>query len=105
MNRLGFSIAEIEKLCTSLNSTSSFKVQTVFCHLVASEDALQDPFTINQFNKFGIATTLLQERLGYSFIRHIANSAAAIRHQQLQLDMVRLGIGLYGVDSAGILVN
>jgi len=101
MNRLGFSIAEIEKLCTSLNSTSSFKVQTVFSHLVASEDALQDPFTINQFNKFGIATTLLQERLGYSFIRHIANSAAAIRHQQLQLDMVRLGIGLYGVDSAG----
>lgn len=101
MNRLGFSITDIQKLCTCLNSTSSFKVQTVFSHLVASEDALQDPFTINQFNKFEIAATLLQERLGYSFIRHIANSAAAIRHQQLQLDMVRLGIGLYGVDSAG----
>jgi alanine racemase len=42
----------------------------------------------------------LREKLGYTFICHIANSAATIRHPQMQMDMVRLGIGLYGVDSA-----
>ena len=38
--------------------------------------------------------------LSYSFIKHIANSAAIIRHPLLQMDMVRLGIGMYGVDAA-----
>ncbi|HYV54486.1 MAG TPA: alanine racemase, partial [Chitinophagaceae bacterium] len=38
--------------------------------------------------------------LGYSFIKHMANSAAIIRHPLLQMDMVRLGIGMYGVDAA-----
>jgi alanine racemase len=46
------------------------------------------------------AGNVLEEVLGYSFIKHIANSAAIIRHPQLQMDMVRLGIGMYGVDIA-----
>jgi alanine racemase len=43
---------------------------------------------------------MIGKMLGYSFIKHIANSAAIIRHPLLQMDMVRLGIGMYGVDSA-----
>lgn len=100
MNRLGFSISDIEKLGNELLATPSFKIQTVFSHLAASEESQQDDFTYEQFNRFQKASKQLQQKMGYSFIRHIANSAATIRHPQLQLDMVRLGIGLYGVDSA-----
>ena len=100
MNRLGFSINDIERLGTVLLSGPSFKVQTVFSHLAGSEEKEQDGFTTQQAEKFEIAAKQLQGKLGYDFIRHIANSAAAIRHPQLQMDMVRLGIGLYGVDSA-----
>ena len=42
----------------------------------------------------------MQESLGYSFLRHISNSAAIVRNPAMQLDMVRLGIGLYGIDPA-----
>jgi alanine racemase len=99
MNRLGFPTTEIEKLADEL-ATSSFKVKSVFSHLAASEEAVQDSFTIEQFQKFEKASKQLQDKLGYFFIRHIANSAATIRHPQLQMDMVRLGIGLYGVDNS-----
>lgn len=101
MNRLGFAVDEIEKLSDALTSTSSFTIQTVFSHLAASEEMVHDSFTIEQYRKFDEASKKLQERTGTHFIRHIANSAAAARHPQLQMDMVRLGIGLYGVDSAG----
>lgn len=99
MNRLGFAIGEIEKLCDYLVSTLSFRIQSVFSHLAASEEAIQDDFTWQQFRLLENASNHLQEKLDYSFIRHIANSAAATRHPELQLEMVRLGIGLYGVDS------
>jgi Alr-MurF fusion protein len=101
MNRLGFSVNEIELLGNELLNSPSFKVQSCFSHLAASEDKEQDDFTKQQADKFQKAADELQSKLGYTFIRHIANSAAAIRHPQLQMDMVRLGIGLYGVDSAG----
>ena len=101
MNRLGFATSDIGKLSSALQATSSFKVQTVFSHLAASEEATQDEFTFQQFTLFDKVAKELQEKLGYSFISHIANSAAVIRHPELQMDMIRLGIGLYGVDSSG----
>lgn len=100
MNRLGFSVNEIKELGQYLNQTSSFKIQSVFSHLAASEEVIQDSFTMQQFSLFRNAASELQQVLGYSFISHIANSAAAFRHPEMQLDMVRLGIGLYGVDSS-----
>ena len=100
MNRLGFSVDDIEMLGNALLESPSFKIQTCFSHLAGSEEKEQDVFTEQQAKKFEKAANELQEKLGYSFIKHIANSAAAIRHPQLQMDMVRLGIGLYGVDSA-----
>jgi alanine racemase len=101
MNRLGFASGEIEKLADHLGKTSSLKVQTVFSHLAASEDPGQDEFTLQQFARFQQAIKQVKEKLNYSFIEHIANSGAIFRLPQLQLDMVRLGIGLYGIDSAG----
>jgi alanine racemase len=100
MNRLGFEAGEIDQLSSALQSTYSFLVQTVFSHLAASEEAAQDDFTLQQVRLFEKASAVLQDKLGYPFIRHIANSAAVIRHPQLQMDMIRLGIGLYGVDSS-----
>jgi alanine racemase len=100
MNRLGFSAIQIENLGKEIKTTSTFRVQSVFSHLAASEDAMQDEFTDRQFDLFKNACNILEKDIGYKFLRHIANSAAILRHSQMQLDMVRLGIGLYGVDSA-----
>jgi Alr-MurF fusion protein len=100
MNRLGFAAEEMDKLYRLIKATSSFRVQSVFSHLAASEDAMQDEFTNKQYDLFLNACSVLEKGIGYNFLRHIANSAAILRHPQMQLDMVRLGIGLYGVDSS-----
>jgi Alr-MurF fusion protein len=100
MNRLGFDAADIKKLGGSLNQTDSFKVKSVFSHLAGSEDPAEDEFTLQQHAKFISASNELEKMLEYSFIKHIANSAAIIRHPLLEMDMVRLGIGMYGVDAA-----
>jgi alanine racemase len=101
MNRLGFASEEAEELAGYLQKASSLKVQTVFSHLAASEDPKEDDFTFQQFNRFQQSVLKLKEKLHYPFLQHIANSGAIFRLPQLHLDMVRLGIGLYGVDSAG----
>ncbi|HLF46142.1 MAG TPA: bifunctional UDP-N-acetylmuramoyl-tripeptide:D-alanyl-D-alanine ligase/alanine racemase, partial [Chitinophagaceae bacterium] len=100
MNRLGFAKDELSLLAKELSASSSFRIKSVFTHLAASEDPAQDTFTRQQFEHFTIACRDLQKALGYTFLCHIANSAAILRHPEMQLDMVRLGIGLYGVDSA-----
>jgi alanine racemase len=101
MNRLGFSSVDIDELGIYLSHTTSFKVQSVFSHLAAAEECSQDQYTGQQSEKFIAATAQLEKKLGYHFLKHIANSAAIIRHEQLHYDMVRTGIGLYGVDSSG----
>lgn len=101
MNRLGFAVAEMEKLSSALLATTTYKIQSVFSHLAASEDPGQDEFTFMQWEKLSGAIISLEKKIGYTVLKHLANSAAIIRHPALQLDMVRLGIGLYGIDSAG----
>lgn len=100
MNRLGFEPADAATLGDLIKHNASMAVKSVFSHLVASESAVHDGFTQEQVRLYESACAGLQERLGYRFIRHIANSAAIFRWPQYQFDMVRLGIGLYGVDSA-----
>jgi len=100
MNRLGFAIGDLDKLISLLKKTLSFRVQSVFTHFAASEELVQDEFTREQFKLFSQAAVRLESQLGYTFLKHAANSAAAIRFPEMQMDMVRLGIGLYGVDSA-----
>jgi alanine racemase len=102
MNRLGFSEKEIPALITYLSSTSSFSIQSVFSHLAASEDPTSDPFTFQQFSIYQSVTNKLSQQLNCSFLKHIANSAAALRHPSFSMDMVRVGIGLYGVESSTI---
>jgi alanine racemase len=100
MNRLGFDTDEIEVIAAYLKSTPSFIVQSVFSHLAAGEDPAEDQFTLLQWQRFVAASDQLEKKIGYQLLKHIANSAAIIRHPALRMDMVRLGIGMYGVDSA-----
>jgi alanine racemase len=83
-----------------IKNESTMAVKSVFSHLVASERAEHDGFTQHQVELFEEACKKMEQSLGYSFIKHIANSAAIFRKPQFQFDMVRLGIGLYGIDSA-----
>ncbi len=99
MNRLGFATDDMKQLIESLKK-STFKIQSVFSHLAASEEAQQDAFTKRQAEIFLNASAEIELAFGYTFIKHIANTAAIIRHPQLQMDMVRLGIGLYGIDNS-----
>ncbi|MCG7857510.1 bifunctional UDP-N-acetylmuramoyl-tripeptide:D-alanyl-D-alanine ligase/alanine racemase [Flavihumibacter sediminis] len=97
MNRLGFAEADITELLQLLVQPW-FKIQSVFSHLAASEDPQHDAFTLRQVELFEAATKRIAAVLDHSFLRHIENTAAIFRHPQWQMDMVRLGIGLYGVD-------
>jgi alanine racemase len=100
MHRLGFETKETAALGRFLTGTASFRVQTVFTHLASGEDPLEDDYTKQQADVFTASCIALEKQLGYKFIRHAANTAAIVRHPALHLDMVRLGIGLYGIDSA-----
>lgn len=105
MHRLGFEFAETEELCFILKNCTVLQVKSVFSHLAGSGSAEHDEFTWQQFNTFQKVCTLLEEALGYKFIRHISNTSAITRWPEMQLNMVRLGIGLYGIDEAAGLAN
>ncbi len=100
MHRLGFERDQINELIIELKSNNRFVVKSVFSHLAGSEDPIHDDFTKQQSESFQNSCTLIQQAIGYPFLKHILNSAGIFRHPELQLDMVRLGIGLYGVDSS-----
>jgi len=105
MHRLGFLMEDMPALCNLLKQQHSFTVKSVFTHLAGSENPLHDDFTAKQAADFRMMADELETVLGYPFIRHMANTSAIHRHPGLQEDMVRLGIGLYGVDPALALQN
>jgi Alr-MurF fusion protein len=98
MKRLGFELADISNLCKALQQKRLFKIESVFTHLVASDAPEHDDFTLQQFQLFENIALQIENAIGYQFLQHVANSSAIYRHPFLQKDMVRLGIGLYGVD-------
>lgn len=103
MHRLGFSMQDLDRLVTMLHDNELVQVVSIFSHLVASEDPSLDHFTLEQSMRFDEMSQRLCNTLPVSPLRHLCNSAAITRHPNLQYDMVRLGIGLYGVDGSGIL--
>jgi alanine racemase len=100
MHRLGFEEFDIDILCDMLEENRYVKVQSVFSHLVASDSKDHDEFTKLQVQRFETAFKKIEEALGYQVIKHIANTSGITRWPQAQYDMVRLGIGLYGIDAA-----
>lgn len=105
MNRLGFDENEINEIAHLFKNNQTMVVQSVFSHLTSSEDETEDTYTFLQAQIFKSNCNEIEKIIGYPFIKHIANSAAALRHKSLQLDMVRLGIGLYGVDTTHSKIN
>ncbi|MBS1688981.1 MAG: alanine racemase, partial [Bacteroidetes bacterium] len=103
MHRLGFIADEIGELKQRLLNNEHIHVASIFSHLAASEDPTKDDFTRQQGNNFEQMSASLMEQLPNKPLRHLCNSAAIVRHPSLQYDMVRLGIGLYGIDSSDVL--
>ncbi len=100
MHRLGFMAHEIDSLLKLIAETKAVDVKSVFSHLTSSEDPLDDDFTHKQIGEFNQLAHKMKESLGYAFIRHLSNTSGISRWPEAQFDMVRLGIGLYGIDHA-----
>jgi alanine racemase len=103
MHRLGFQEGDLESVIRQLRSHPQIRVRTVFSHLAASESPGHDAFTHEQATRFTTMYEIIAAGLGYRPLRHILNSGGITRFPQYQLDMVRLGIGLYGIDSSEVL--
>ena len=99
MHRLGFMKSELDALMAYLRKCKAVRVKSVYSHLAAAEDPAQDEFTLGQVALFEEGFTALSESLGYKPMRHILNSAGIERFPQYQFDMVRLGIGIYGISA------
>ncbi|MBO5960282.1 MAG: bifunctional UDP-N-acetylmuramoyl-tripeptide:D-alanyl-D-alanine ligase/alanine racemase [Paludibacteraceae bacterium] len=99
MHRLGFSKEEMPILTNLLASQSTMAVRSAFSHLAGSDDPQFDDFTLRQINTFTQCANELQQALTYPIMRHILNSAGIERFTEHQLDMVRLGIGHYGISA------
>jgi len=101
MHRLGFLPNEITELATLLSTTTEVEVKTAFSHLVAAGNRHHHDFTLQQINRFSASVNELEAILGYKVIRHVANTSGIVNWPSAYMDMVRLGIGLYGVDMSG----
>lgn len=99
MHRLGFMTSELDELLAYLASTDSVRVCSVYSHLAASEDPDHDSFTEGQVKMFVANADRISEAIGYRPMYHILNSAGIERFPQYQFDMVRLGIGIYGISA------
>ncbi|MBR4849002.1 MAG: bifunctional UDP-N-acetylmuramoyl-tripeptide:D-alanyl-D-alanine ligase/alanine racemase [Bacteroidaceae bacterium] len=101
MHRLGFLPEEIPMLIDTLKRQSALTPRSVFSHFAGSDSPLFDDFTKTQMKRFETAAGMLQGAFTQKILRHICNSAGAERFTDAQYDMVRLGIGLYGVSPIG----
>jgi alanine racemase len=101
MHRLGVEEKELHKVTELLVNNRNVKVASVFSHLGSADCQDHDHLTSMQASAFERMTQLIQERLGYGFLRHLLNSAGIERFPQFQYDMVRVGIGLYTDHNGG----
>ena len=99
MHRLGFMSEELGELFAFLKDCKWVKVKSVYSHLAAADDPEHDEFTLGQISLFKANADRLTSVLGYKPLYHILNSAGIERFPQYQFDMVRLGIGIYGVSA------
>jgi alanine racemase len=102
MRRLGFVESELPAMLDALAACSNLEVATVFSHLAGSDSNLLDQFTREQAATFERMYRVLTAGLGYAPDRHLANTGAIVRFPEYHYEMVRLGIGIYGVDTGGM---
>ncbi len=105
MHRLGFEKNTLPNLVDIITTGNRMVVVSVFSHFAASGSEQHEAFSLQQVNLLNEWCILLEQQLGYKFLKHISNTAAILRNPGYQFSMVRLGIGLYGVDSSGLHQN
>ena len=99
MHRLGFMENELPALLDFLKNNRRIKVQSVYSHLAASDEPQHDEFTLGQIELYQKMASRIDAVLGYKPMHHILNTAGIERFIQYQFDMVRLGIGIYGIST------
>ena len=99
MHRLGFMPSEIPALLDFLACHPQVRVKSIYSHLAAAEDPSEDEFTLGQISLFREGAEKIGAALGYRPMWHVLNSAGIERFPQYQFDMVRLGIGIYGISA------
>ncbi len=101
MHRLGFAANQVDELLGLISPESGLKIMSVFSHLAGSDDPAHDDFTEQQILQFREISDKICRSADYPILRHILNSAGISRFGAHQMEMVRLGIGLYGIDASG----
>ena len=99
MHRLGFMTDELPELLDFLRDCPFVRVKSVFSHLAVAEDPAEDEYTMGQLHTFEKNAGTIAAGIGYRPMFHILNSAGIERFPQYQFDMVRLGIGIYGISA------
>lgn len=99
MHRLGFMTSELEELMRFLRDHKEVSVKSIYSHLAAAEDPAEDEFTRGQLRMYTDNAGKLTRELGYKPMWHVLNSAGIERFPEYQYDMVRLGIGIYGISA------
>lgn len=97
MHRLGFMSSEIDELTSFLPSCPEVRVKSIYSHLATADDPSLDEYTLAQIDMFKRNAPRISDALGYKPMYHILNSAGIERFSEYQFDMVRLGIGIYGL--------
>lgn len=96
MQRVGFEKDVLKELIAFLHQNSELHIKSIFSHLAAADEAKHDEFTKSQISKFEEMSKDIISELPYPVMRHILNSSGIERFTYAQMDMVRLGIGIYG---------
>ncbi len=99
MHRLGFTESDYPWLVEQLQHHPAIKVSTIFSHLVGADEGKHNDFSKLQYERFVEGAKLIEDSIGYPVTKHILNSAGIVRFPEYKLDMVRVGIGLYGVEA------
>ncbi len=97
MHRLGFTLEQLPELIELLHSQDVLHPASVFSHLCVADEPDQDEYTLKQIEYFTACCDKLQAAFDHHILRHILNTSGIVRFPQYQMDMVRIGIGLYGI--------
>lgn len=100
MSRLGFLPGEIPEVLAWLKAHPEVEVKSILSHLAAADDPALDAFTEKQLAQFHSSADQICVHLGYQPLRHILNTAGSLRFARQAGNMVRIGIGLYGISTA-----
>lgn len=104
MRRLGLSGADLELALKLLESAGgNLVIRSIYTHLTSAEDSTQDAYSRRQWSELKVFADLFEKRMGYRPLIHAQNSAGILRFPDFECDMVRLGLGLYGIEPTGIL--